>query len=96
MPYDPPHPVCGSDPRVMCAERRRALRAGEMFYSSHHLGWIYPAEERAVPKSLTSKGHAPFLWRWCPFCTEPLPDVTTQVRDLLDDSGEATDGSEAA
>lgn len=90
-----PRPSCSRDGRVLCGERRAAQRAGEMFYSLHHHGWLYPAEDRHVPRGLTEKGQAPFVWRWCPFCAEPLPDVTQQVRDLLDDSGEATDGSEA-
>lgn len=89
---DPPRPLCqAANPRQMCGERRAALRLGEMFYSVFHAGWLYPAEDRHVPHGLTREGKAPFVWRFCPFCGEPLPDAFDQIAKLLDDSGDGTE-----
>lgn len=85
---EPERPTCSRNPRVMCGERRAAMRAGEMFYSVHYAGWIFPAESRHVLRALTDHGHAPMCWPYCPFCGGPLPDVFEAIeRWLLDDSG---------
>lgn len=89
---EPPRPVCqAANPRQMCGERRAALREGEMYYSVFHAGWLYPAESRHVPKGLTLRGHVPFVWTFCPFCGQALPDAFDQIAKLLDDSGEGTE-----
>lgn len=81
----PPVNRCTSyQPEVMCASRRAASAVGEIFYSVHRRGWIYPAENRAVPKSLVTAGIPPAIWRHCPFCGGALPDAEIVVRKLLD------------
>jgi hypothetical protein len=79
----PPDDRCTSyRPEVMCATRRDAIRRGEMFYSSHRHGWIFPAENRAVPRSMIRSGVPPACWPTCPFCGGALPDVEGAVRWL--------------
>lgn len=69
-------------PSIMCDTRREAGRAGEMYFSIYHGGWIWPAENRAVPK-----GTEPVVWRdWCPFCGGPLPTVASAERAIWEDS----------
>lgn len=85
---DPPRPLCNGTAQVMCPERRASMRCGDLFYSMHYAGWIFPAEGRAVPKSLVREGTRPFVWTYCPHCGGPLPDVFTEVERLLDDTGE--------
>ena len=82
---EPERPVCTRNPRVMCGERRAAMREGEMFYSVFHAGWIYPAENRHVLRSLTDRGHAPMRWT---FCGGQLPAEFEAIERLLDDSGD--------
>ena len=45
-----------------------------MFYSPHMGGWIWPAENRAVPKLLRDEHVMPYPLTWCPFCFGALPD----------------------
>ena len=84
---DPPRPTCSRDPRTVCGERRAAMRAGEMFYSVHYAGWVYPADNRHVLRSLTERGYSPMTWPYCPFCGGTLPNVFESLERLCD--GEA-------
>jgi hypothetical protein len=67
----------------MCATRREAIRDGSMFYSSHRRGWIYPAENRHVPRSMIRNGVPPATWPFCPFCFGALPDEVSAVERML-------------
>jgi hypothetical protein len=81
----PPVDRCTSyRPEVMCATRRDAITTGEMFYSVHRRGWIFPAENRAVPRDMIRNGIPPATWPTCPFCGGALPDAETIVRHLLE------------
>jgi hypothetical protein len=61
------------------------MAIGEMFYSFHHGGWIFPAEDRMVPKLLRDEHRAPATWVTCPFCGGALPDVASAVERINDE-----------
>jgi hypothetical protein len=70
---------------LACEQRRAAQRAGDMFYSSHMHGWVFPAEFRAVPRALRDRHVMPYTWTHCPFCNGELPDEVTALRRILDE-----------
>ncbi|HET8777992.1 MAG TPA: hypothetical protein VFN76_10065 [Candidatus Limnocylindria bacterium] len=78
-------PRCSrTDPRTPCDARAEAQRAGEMFYSLHARGWIYPAADRKPIGGLPL-----FTWDACPFCGGPLPDVVDGFFAALRESVDA-------
>jgi hypothetical protein len=86
--FGQPKPVsvrCNRHTGAVCESRKQAQRVGEMFFSSRHNGWIYPADERAIPREMRAKALAPFTWSHCPFCNGMLPDILSALDKLIEE-----------
>ena len=68
-----------------CDARKEAQSVGEMFYSTKHGGWIFPADDRRPPKVLRDRWQAPYTWRFCPFCGGTLPDELSAAQQATQD-----------
>jgi hypothetical protein len=81
-------------PGVMCDARREAMQRGEMFFCALRLAWLYPAEDRKVPKAMRDAHHMPYQWSFCPFCGGQLPDLVDGVTRALTEPPPGDDGPE--
>jgi len=72
-------------PWLMCPSRRHAQRDGTIYYAVHLRGWVYPADQRSIPRVSRDRGVPPFTWRFCPFCGGDLPDDVTAVERALEE-----------
>jgi hypothetical protein len=65
-----------------------------MYFCTHRHGWIFPAENRAVPRLLRERHQVPFVWSHCPFCGERLPDEVSGFFRSITEPPPGDDGEE--